>query len=667
MVTRRDKANAIRALAMDAVENAQSGHPGMPMGMADVAEVLWSDFLKHNPNNPGWFDRDRFVLSNGHGSMLQYALLHLTGYDLSIDDLKQFRQLHSRTPGHPEYGMTPGVETTTGPLGQGLGNAVGMALAEKKLAAEFNRQNYPIVDHYTYVFTGDGDMMEGVSHEVSALAATLGLGKLIALWDNNHISIDGEVKDWFTEDVAARYRAYGWHVIENVDAFDADSIKQALTQARHELERPSLICCDSVIGYGAPTKAGTKEAHGAPLGREEIDKAKAGLGWQHGPFEIPDEIYQAWNHQQVGQKYDQRWQDLFKQYHDNWPELAKAFKRRMSEALPSGWNEIAQRMLEQAAEQSKSLATRKSSLQCLNILADELPELTGGSADLSGSNCTKWDNAELITADRPHGQYIYYGVREFGMFTIMNGMALHRGVIPFGGTFLTFIDYGRNALRLSALMNKRAVYVLTHDSIGLGEDGPTHQPVEHAALLRATPNNEVWRPCDHLETAVAWQQAIERDDGPSCLLLSRQKLSQQDHSRHKTADIASGGYVLIDAGEPSDALLIATGSEVGLAVQAAEELSETGYRIRVVSMPCMERFMKQDETYRRRVIPPDVTARVIIEAGSTQPWYRFAGQNGRILGLDDFGESAPAENTFHALGFTVENVTQTVYDVIKNS
>jgi len=666
MVTRRDKANAIRTLAMDAVEQAQSGHPGMPMGMADIAEVLWSDFIKHNPQDPNWPDRDRFILSNGHGCMLLYALLHLTGYDLTLDDLRQFRQLHSRTPGHPEYGHTPGVETTTGPLGQGLGNAVGMALAEKRLASEFNRDEWHIVDHYTYVFAGDGDLMEGVSHESCALAGTWRLGKLVVFWDNNSISIDGSVSGWFTEDVTQRYQAYDWHVIPHVDAFDPQAIKQAIQQAQND-PRPSLICCDSVIGYGAPNKAGTKDAHGAPLGEEEIQQAKSWLDWPYAPFDIPDRIYQAWDHRQRGTRQQREWQQQFEHYQHHYPELAAEFNRRVQGGLPANWEQITSNHIQKAAQVSKPLATRKSSYQCLNELSAYLPELSGGSADLTGSNCTLWDNASIFSAANPQGHYIYYGVREFGMATALNGQALHGGLIPYGGTFLTFIDYARNALRLAALMAIRSIFVLTHDSIGLGEDGPTHQPVEHIALLRATPNVEVWRPADHMETCVSWHQALANDKGPSCLLLSRQKVSQQQHDEQHIANIARGGYIVLEPEQAPQAIIIATGSEVELAVQAAQTYNQQyDSEVRVVSMPCLERFQAQSLAYQQQVLPPHITSRLVVEAASSLSWQGIAGPHGKIIGLDHYGASAPYQSVYQALGFTVENLTENIYHMMQN-
>ncbi len=660
-VTRKDLANAIRALSMDAVQKANSGHPGAPMGMADIAQVLWGDFMKHNPANPGWWDRDRFVLSNGHGSMLIYSLLHLTGYDLSIDDLKQFRQLHSKTPGHPEYGYTPGVETTTGPLGQGITNAVGFAVAEKALAAHFNRPGHEIVDHYTYVFLGDGCMMEGISHEACSLAGTLGLGKLIAFYDDNGISIDGEVEGWFTDDTPARFEAYGWHVIRNVDGHDADAIHQAIEAARAETGKPTLICCKTIIGYGSPNKQGKEECHGAPLGEEEIALARKQLGWPYGPFEIPEEIYNAWDARADGQKAEADWQARFDAYRAEYPELAAEFERRMNGELPADWQEKAQAYIDKTQAEMAKVATRKASQMAIEAYAPNLPELLGGSADLAGSNLTLWSGSKGISKDDADGNYIFYGVREFGMAAIMNGIALHGGFIPYGATFLIFSEYARNALRMAALMKQGTIYVFTHDSIGLGEDGPTHQPIEQTATLRMIPNMQIWRPCDATETAVAWKLAVERRDGPTCFALSRQGLPAMERNAQQVADIARGGYVLLDpeGGQP-DTILIATGSEVELAMEAARRLNADGGRVRVVSMPCPQVFDAQDEAYREAVLPSAVTRRVSVEAGVTEGWYRYVGCQGKTIGINRFGESAPAGELFREFGFTVDNVIETV-------
>lgn len=666
MPTRSQLANAIRFLSMDAVQKANSGHPGMPMGMADIAEVLWNDFLQHNPNNPHWFNRDRFILSNGHGSMLQYALLHLTGYDLLIDDLKNFRQLHSRTPGHPEYGITPGVETTTGPLGQGIANGVGMAIAERILAAQFNRPGHAIVDHHTYVFMGDGCMMEGISHEVCSLAGTLGLGKLIAFWDDNEISIDGHVRDWFTDDTPARFRAYGWHVIPNVDGHNAEQIKQAILDARAVTDKPSLICCKTTIAYGAPKLSGTSEAHGAPLGEAEITATRQTLNWPYPPFEIPQEIYSAWNVREKGLQRENAWQDNFVAYQKSFPDLAAEFLRRMSGELPVAWQAKSMQIIRDIHNKAENIATRKASQNVLNHFGPLLPELIGGSADLTVSNLTMWKGSKTITPENWDGNYIYYGVREFGMSAIMNGLACHGGFIPYGGTFLTFCDYARNAVRLAALMKQRVIFVYTHDSIGLGEDGPTHQPIEHINMLRMTPNMSIWRPCDAVESAVAWQQAIDRKDGPTSLLFSRQSLPHQHREEDVLKNIIRGGYILIDCAETPDAILIATGSEVYLAVNAAKELTTQGKNIRVVSMPSTDHFAAQDQTYRDHVLPPQIKNRVAIEAGNKDFWYRYVGTHGAIIGLDRYGESAPAADIFKALGITVENIVQTAQRLLES-
>ncbi len=660
MPSRRELANAVRALSMDAVQKAKSGHPGAPLGMADIAEVLWNGFLRHNPVNPDWPDRDRFVLSNGHGSMLLYSLLHLSGYDLGIEDLKRFRQFRSRTPGHPEYGHTPGVETTTGPLGQGLANAVGMAIAEAVMAAHYNRPGHRIVDHHTYVFLGDGCMMEGISHEVCSLAGTLGLGKLIALYDDNGISIDGEVQGWFRDDTPARFEAYHWHVIRDVDGHDPDAVQAALEQARAITDRPSLICCKTVIGWGAPAKQGTAAVHGAPLGDEEIAAARKDLGWEHPPFEIPEAIYQGWDARERGARLERDWQARFDAYAAEFPGQAAEFQRRMRGELPADWRKISQDYIDQVAAAGENIATRKASLNALNAYAPSLPELAGGSADLAESNLTFWSGARGISSDDRLGNYIYFGVREFGMSAIMNGMSLHGGFIPYGATFLVFSDYARNAVRMAALMGIRAIFVYTHDSIGLGEDGPTHQPVEHTASLRLIPNLSLWRPCDDTESAVAWKAAIERGDGPTALLFSRQGLPHQARDPQQVADIARGGYVLHEPAGEAEAILIATGSEVALALQAAVELESAGRAVRVVSMPSTDVFLAQDRDYREAVLPPSLTRRVIIEAGASAGWYRFAGSDGRIIGIDGFGDSAPAAEVFETHGFSVAHVVETL-------
>ncbi|PKF69914.1 transketolase [Pseudomonas fluvialis] len=664
MPSRRDRANAIRALSMDAVQKANSGHPGAPMGMADIAEVLWRDHLKHNPQNPQWADRDRFVLSNGHGSMLIYSLLHLSGYDLSIDDLKNFRQLHSKTPGHPEYGYTPGVETTTGPLGQGIANAVGFALAEKVLGAQFNRPGHQIVDHHTYVFLGDGCMMEGISHEVCSLAGTLGLGKLIAFYDDNGISIDGEVHGWFTDDTPARFEAYGWQVIRNVDGHDAEEIQTALQTARAESERPTLICCKTVIGFGSPNKQGKEECHGAPLGNDEIAATRAQLGWNHGPFEIPADIYAEWDAKAAGAAREAEWNERFAAYAAAHPQLAAEFKRRMAGELPADFAEKAAAYVADVAAKGETIASRKASQNALNAFGPLLPEFLGGSADLAGSNLTLWKGCQGVQAGDASGNYLFYGVREFGMSAIMNGVALHGGFIPYGATFLIFMEYARNAVRMSALMKQRVLYVFTHDSIGLGEDGPTHQPIEQLASLRGTPNLDTWRPADAVESAVAWKFAIERADGPSALIFSRQNLPHQARSEQQLADIARGAYVLKDcAGEP-ELILIATGSEVGLAMQAFDKLTEQGRKVRVVSMPSTSVFDRQDAAYKQAVLPVEVGARIAIEASHADYWYKYVGLEGRIIGMTSFGESAPAAQLFEEFGFTVENIVATADELL---
>ena len=657
MPSRRERANAIRALSMDAVQKANSGHPGAPMGMADIAEVLWRDYLKHNPSNPDFPDRDRFVLSNGHGSMLIYSLLHLTGYDLGIEDLKQFRQLGSRTPGHPEYGYTPGVETTTGPLGQGLANAVGFALAEKVLGAQFNRDGHAIVDHHTYVFLGDGCMMEGISHEVSSLAGTLGLGKLIAFYDDNGISIDGEVEGWFTDDTPKRFEAYGWQVIRNVDGHDPEEIKIAIDTARKS-EQPTLICCKTVIGFGSPNKQGKEDCHGAPLGNDEIALTRAALGWTHGPFEVPAEIYAEWDAKQAGAVAEAAWNQRFEAYAAAYPELAREFTRRIKGELPADFADKAAAYIADVANKGETIASRKASQNALNAFGPLLPEFLGGSADLAGSNLTLWKGCKGVSAADAAGNYMFYGVREFGMSAIMNGVALHGGFVPYGATFLIFMEYARNAVRMSALMKKRVLYVFTHDSIGLGEDGPTHQPIEQLASLRCTPNLDTWRPCDAVESAVAWKAAIERQDGPSALIFSRQNLPHQERDAGQLADVARGGYVLKDcAGEP-ELILIATGSEVGLAVQAYEALTAQGRKARVVSMPCTSLFDAQDAGYRQAVLPLLVGARIAIEAAHSDYWYKYVGLEGRVIGMTTFGESAPAPALFEHFGFTLENILE---------
>ena len=666
MPSRRDRANAIRALSMDAVQKANSGHPGAPMGMADIAEVLWRDHLKHNPQNPQWADRDRFVLSNGHGSMLIYSLLHLSGYDLSIDDLKNFRQLHSKTPGHPEYGYTPGVETTTGPLGQGIANAVGFALAEKVLGAQFNRPGHQIVDHHTYVFLGDGCMMEGISHEVCSLAGTLGLGKLIAFYDDNGISIDGEVHGWFTDDTPARFEAYGWQVIRNVDGHDAEEIQTALQTARAESERPTLICCKTVIGFGSPNKQGKEECHGAPLGNDEIAATRAQLGWNHGPFEIPADIYAEWDAKAAGAAREAEWNERFAAYAAAHPQLAAEFKRRMAGELPADFAEKAAAYVADVAAKGETIASRKASQNALNAFGPLLPEFLGGSADLAGSNLTLWKGCKGVEAGDASGNYMFYGVREFGMSAIMNGVALHGGFIPYGATFLIFMEYARNAVRMSALMKQRVLYVFTHDSIGLGEDGPTHQPIEQLASLRGTPNLDTWRPADAVESAVAWKFAIERADGPSALIFSRQNLPHQVRSEQQLADVARGAYVLKDcAGEP-ELILIATGSEVGLAMQAAAKLEEQGRQVRVVSMPSTSVFDRQDAAYKQAVLPVEVGARIAIEASHADYWYKYVGLEGRIIGMTSFGESAPAAQLFEEFGFTVDNLVSTAEELLED-
>ncbi|MBT8088195.1 MAG: transketolase [Gammaproteobacteria bacterium] len=662
---RRVLANAIRALSMDAVQAANSGHPGAPMGMADIAEVLWNDYLRHNPGNPSWPDRDRFVLSNGHGSMLLYSVLHLTGYgDFPIDQLRNFRQFGYRTAGHPEFEAGGPVETTTGPLGQGVSNAVGMALAEKMLAAEFNRPGHDVVDHKTWVFLGDGCLMEGISHEACSLAGTLKLGKLICLYDDNNISIDGEVGAWFTDDTAKRFDSYGWQVIDNVDGHDADAIVAAIEQGIAESERPTLICCKTIIGFGSPNKQGTAATHGAPLGVDEVAAARKQLDWNFPPFEIPGDIASAWDGAESGAAEEESWNAKFAAYSAEYPDLAAEFARRAAGKLPEDWDVVADSAIAEIAAAGESMATRKASLVALNAFAPTLPELAGGSADLTGSNLTKHSGSVPVSGDNASGNYIWFGVREFSMTAICNGMALHGGLIPYSGTFLTFSDYARNALRMAALMRIQNILVYTHDSIGLGEDGPTHQPVEHTASLRLMPNMSVWRPCDAVETAIAWRYAIERRDGPTSLVLTRQGVSHQQRGAQQIADAARGGYVLRDCDGAPDILLIATGSEVDLAVSATKNLQKDGIKARVISMPSTDVFDSQEKSYRDAVLPPQIGARVVIEAGVTDGWWRFAGPQGRVVGLDRFGESAPAGVLFEHFGFTTENIVSVVKDLL---
>ncbi len=661
---RRDLANAIRALSMDAVQAANSGHPGMPMGMADLAEVLWNDYLKHNPGNPLWADRDRFVLSNGHGSMLLYSLLHLSGYPLTIDELRNFRQFGYRTAGHPEREPELGIETTTGPLGQGISNAVGMALTEKMLAASFNRDDFTVVDHRTWVFLGDGCLMEGISHEACSLAGTLKLGKLICLYDDNGISIDGETDAWFTDDTARRFESYGWQVVRDVDGHDSAAVSAAIEEGVGDSDRPTLICCKTVIGYGSPNKQGTASTHGAPLGEDEIAASRATLSWDYPPFEIPGDIAMAWNATERGAAYEKAWNEMYAGYKSAHPGLAAEFDRRMAGELPTDWRESADQAIAVINADAADMATRKASLVALNAFAPLLPELVGGSADLTGSNLTKHNSSIAISGDDASGNYIYFGVREFGMSAICNGMALHGGVIPYSGTFLTFSDYARNALRMAALMKLQNIFVYTHDSIGLGEDGPTHQPVEHTASLRIMPNMRVWRPCDTVETAVAWREALERRDGPTSLVLTRQGLPHQARSDQQISDISRGGYILRDSATTADIILIATGSEIALAVATAVELVADGVNARVVSMPCTDLFDKQPVDYREAVLPRAISARVVIEAGVSENWWRYAGQSGRIVGIDRFGESAPADELFRHFGFSVENVLKVARETL---
>ena len=658
MPSRRELANAIRALSMDAVQQAKSGHPGAPMGMADIAQVLWGDFLSHNPANPSWANRDRFVLSNGHGSMLLYSLLHLSGYELPIEELKNFRQLHSKTPGHPEYGYAPGVETTTGPLGQGISNAVGMALAEKVLAAQFNKDGHTIVDHHTYAFLGDGCLMEGISHETCSLAGTLGLGKLIAFWDDNGISIDGEVEGWFTDDTPARFKSYGWEVIEGVDGHDAEQVKAAIEKAQANTTQPTLICCKTTIGFGSPNKEGTESCHGAPLGDDEIVATREKLGWSHGAFEIPDDIYAGWDGKDKGSKTESAWNDAFAAYEAAYPELAAEFKRRVNGELPADFSDKADAIIAELQANPQNIASRKASQNALNAFGPLLPELLGGSADLAGSNLTIWEGSKGVEANDASGNYIYYGVREFGMSAMMNGIALHGGFKAYGATFLMFMEYARNAVRMAALMKQPAIFVYTHDSIGLGEDGPTHQPVEQVVALRATPNLDNWRPCDQVESAVSWKSAIERTDGPTTLIFTRQGLAQQDRTAEQVADIAKGGYVLKDCEGTPELILIGTGSEVQLAVEAAEKLTEQGKAVRVVSMPSTDVFDRQSADYRESVLPSSVVKRVAVEALSKYSWYKYVGFNGAIVGMDTFGESAPAGDLFKHFNITTDAVVE---------
>ena len=660
MPSRRELANAVRALAMDAVQAANSGHPGMPMGMADIAEVLFNDYLKHNPANPQWWDRDRFVISNGHGSMLQYALLHLSGYELPMQELKNFRQLHSATPGHPEYGETPGVETTTGPLGQGVANAVGMALAEKLLAARFNRDDLDIVDHRTWVFLGDGCLMEGISHEACSLAGTLGLGKLIGFWDDNGISIDGKVEGWFTDNTPERFRAYGWQVIENVDGHDPVEIRTAIDTALKATDQPTLICTRTTIGYGSPSKAGTAATHGAPLGEDEIAATREALDWNHAPFEIPDDIYSGWDAREQGRSAEAQWQQRWQQYQTTEADAAAELDRRMRGELPEDWARIAEQAVRTAQNEAREVATRKASQIALEALGPALPELIGGSADLAGSNNTIWSDSVDVNENAAEGNYIYFGVREFGMTAIANGLALHGGFLPYVATFLVFSDYARNAVRMSSLIPAQTIHVYTHDSIGLGEDGPTHQPVEHLASLRLIPGMEVWRPCDVVESVAAWQSAVERGGRPSALVFTRQGVPHQQRDDEQLATIRRGGYVLSEPEAEPEALIMATGSEVGLAMEAAAALAEQGTRVRVVSLPCVERFQAQDQSYQDQVLPPSITKRVAVEAGVSHYWKPFVGSSGRVVGIDQFGASAPGDTLFEHFGMTVEAVVEAV-------
>ena len=663
MLSRRELANAIRALSMDAVQRANSGHPGAPMGMADIAEVLWNDFLKHNPNNPNWDNRDRFVMSNGHGSMLIYALLHLTGYGLSIEEIKNFRQLHSKTPGHPEYGYAPGIETTTGPLGQGLANAVGMALAESVLAAKFNKDEFDIVNHYTYVTVGDGCLMEGISHEACSLAGTLGLGKLITIYDSNQISIDGDISGWFTEDVPSRFESYGWHVIRNINGHNPDEIKIALENAIKNINQPSILCCNTIIGWGSPNKAGKESSHGAPLGNEEIQLTREKLGWQYEPFKIPDEYYAAWNAKSKGKELEDEWQKKIAAYEKKYPELTAEYKRRIKGQLPDNWNDITQEYINSIVDKAESIASRKASQNAIEAYAKHLPEMIGGSADLTGSNLTNWSGSILINNQNKNGNYISYGVREFAMAAINNGIALHKGFIPYSGTFLMFSEYGRNALRMAALMKIQNIFVFTHDSIGLGEDGPTHQAVEQASSLRLMPNMSLWRPCDAVESTVAWQAAIERRDGPTSLLFSRQSLEHINRNEPQLNNIKRGGYILVEGTKNPELIIIATGSEVEMAMNVTTELNSKGKKIRLVSMPSTDVFDKQDDKYKETVLPFSCRNRIAIEAGVTDYWKKYVGLDGLALGVDTFGESAPAKKVFEYFGLTEQNLKKEINEL----
>ena len=665
MISRNKLADTIRVLSMDAVQKAGSGHPGAPMGMADIAEVLWRDFLKHNPTNPNWPDRDRFILSNGHGSMLIYSLLHLSGYDLTMADIQSFRQLHAKTAGHPEYGYATGIETTTGPLGQGITNGVGMALAEKVLADQFNRPGHDIVDHHTYVFMGDGCMMEGISHEACSLAGTLGLGKLIAFWDDNGISIDGEVEGWFSDDTPKRFEAYGWHVIADVDGHNAQSIRQAILEAQAETSKPTLICCKTIIGFGSPNKSASHDCHGAPLGEEEVALVRQNLGWEYAPFEIPHEIYQAWDAKVAGKDAEAQWANRFVEYESAYPELAAEFNRRVKGDLPENWAQISEDVIKTLQANPATIATRKASQNAIEAFGAHLPEFLGGSADLTPSNLTNWSGSKAITAQDASGNYLSYGVREFAMSAMMNGIALHGGFIPYGGTFLMFMEYARNALRMAALMKQRSIFVYTHDSIGLGEDGPTHQPVEQIASLRLTPNMSTWRPCDQVETAVAWKAAVERTDGPTSLIFSRQNLVQFERDEETLENIAKGGYILSDCDGEPELILIATGSEVALAMDAKAQLNNV--RCRVVSMPATDVFDAQSAQYQQHVLPTNVTKRIAIEAGIRDYWFKYAGLQGEIIGMTSFGESAPADQLFEMYGFTVANVVDTAKRMMENA
>lgn len=664
MPSRRELANAIRALSMDAVQKANSGHPGAPMGLADITEVLWNDFLRHNPANPDWMDRDRVVMSNGHGCMLLYSVLHLTGYDLPMDEIKRFRQLHSKTPGHPEYGYTPGIETTTGPLGQGLANAVGMAIAEKALAGQFNQDGHKIVDHYTYVILGDGCLMEGISHEACSLAGTLGLGKLIGFYDDNGISIDGHVEGWFTDNTPQRFEAYGWHVVSDVDGHDPEAVAQAIREARAVNDKPSLICCKTVIGYGAPNLCGSHDCHGAALGEVEVAAARENLGWKYEAFVIPEDIYAGWDAKAKGADLEAAWNKKFDAYKAAHPELAAEFDRRQRAELPAVWQEKSAAIIAEIDGKAETIATRKASQNMLNAMGPLLPELLGGSADLAGSNLTIWSGSKGLSNTVSDGNYIYYGVREFAMSAIMNGIARHGGFIPYGATFLMFSEYARNALRMAALMKQHVIFVYTHDSIGLGEDGPTHQGVEQLATLRMIPNMQVWRPCDAVESAVCWKAAIERKEGPVCLVFSRQNLKHQSRDAQTLANISRGAYILLECEPPAQAIIIATGSEVELATAAAEAMNDDGFRVRVVSMPCAEVFDAQEESYRESVLPSHVVERVAVEAGVTDYWRKYVGLKGKVVGIDTFGESAPAKDLFKHFGFTTDNVISAVEDTL---